>query len=129
MKQKEIDDFEKINAQLEGLHIEISSLSKKSQNDTLNKFKLKFVNQALKESNGILGSSYKPFSDFEEFDEDDLPTNSDVTLILGQYLSCMEKLRADNIESSQHWEGNRLVSSWTWKGTKTETASPQKIKK
>ncbi len=129
MKQNEINDFEKINAQLEGLHIEISALSKKSQNDTLNKFKLKFVNQTLKDANIILGNNYKPFNDFEEFNEDDMPTNSDVTLILSQYLSCMEKLRADNIISADHWEGHKLVVSWYWKNTKIETAAPLKIKK
>jgi hypothetical protein len=68
-------------------------------------------------------------NDFEKFNEDDMPTNSDVTLILSQYLSCMEKLRTDNIVSAGHWEGHKLVVSWFWKNTKIETSAPLKIKK
>lgn len=44
-----IDEFKKILNQLEGLHEEISTLSKKSYTDALNNFKLKLVNQVLKE--------------------------------------------------------------------------------
>ena len=65
MKREEVNTFEKLQAQLEGLHTEISSLSKKSQNDALNKFKLKFVNQILSEANLLLGEKYKPFNDFD----------------------------------------------------------------
>ena len=68
MTKKEIDTFEKLQSQLEGLHTEISALSKKSQNDVLNKFKLKFVNQVLENANKLLGFKYKPFNDFDLFD-------------------------------------------------------------
>lgn len=107
MTQAEVDTFEKLQAQLEGLHTEISALSKKSQNDALNKFKLKFVNQILSNANQLLGKKYKPFQDFDLFDENDLPTNSDAAMMLTQYLNCLEKLRADNIKEEdifpQHW--------------------------
>lgn len=126
MTEKEINDFEKNQAQLESLHTEISNLAKKSSNDALNKFKLKFVNQTITESNNILGKKHRPFNDFEQFDESDIPTNSDVTLILGQYLNCMEKLRADNIMTA--WGGE-----WVWrmngKESAIKTGAPQKIKK
>jgi hypothetical protein len=106
------------------LHSEISALTKKSQNDALNKFKLKFVNQALEEANVILGKEYKPFANYDKFDENDLPTNSDVTMILGQYLNCMEKLRADNIYQK--------LGSWYWRVNGKEsylrTSTPNKLK-
>ena len=54
MNKEEVDTFEKVQAQIDGLHTEISALSKKSQNDALNKFKLKFVNQILVEDNVLL---------------------------------------------------------------------------
>ena len=112
MNVTEISNFEKIQTQLQGLHSEIGSLTKKSPNDSLNLFKLKFVNQTLNESNKVLGNNYKPFDDFEIFDENDLPTNSDVTMILSQYLNCFEKLRADNIESKEKYSeySDRLIS-------------------
>lgn len=126
MTEEQIHNFEKVQAQLDGLHIEISVLSKKSQNDALNKFKLKFVNQTLKEANLILTDKYKPFEDFEKFDDEDLPTNSDVNLILGQYLNCMEKLRTDNIERTG-------INKWVWtsnnKATQIITSQPLKLKK
>lgn len=96
MTQQEVDTFEKIQAQLKGLHTEISVLSKKSQNDALNKFKLKFINQILSEANKLLGTKHKPFNDFDLFDEESMPTNSDAALMITQYINCFEKLCADN---------------------------------
>ncbi|WP_371334137.1 hypothetical protein [Klebsiella quasipneumoniae] len=63
----------------------------------MNKFKLKFVNKLLSQSNDYLGEMYKPFDDFDSFDEDDIPQNSDVVFILSQYLQCFEKQRSDNV--------------------------------
>lgn len=124
MKKQEVDNFEKLQAQLEGLHNEISALSKKSQNDALNKFKLKFVNKILADSNTLLGKKYKPFSDFDTFDENDIPTNSDAAMMLTQYLSCFEKLRADNVKQD--------FGSWYWiidgKQSDIKTVMPKKIK-
>lgn len=125
MTIEKINDFEKIHIQLESLHNEISALSKKSQNDALNKFKLRFVNQAICASNKILGDNYRPFPDFEQFNEDDIPSNSDATMMLGQYLNCMEKLRADNIKYSNN-------GKWFWiadngKETEIRTAPPKKL--
>lgn len=126
MTENEINDFEKIQAQLESLHNEINTLTKKSSNDALNKFKLKFVNQTISEANKILGQKNKPYKDFNIFEENDLPTNSDVTMMLGQYLNCMEKLRADNIIIAS------FTNDWYWKindkQSSIKTAPPKKIK-
>ena len=131
MTEDEVNDFEKIQTQLDSLHSEISILSKKSQNDALNKFKMKFVNQAIAKANTMLGEKYKPFPDFIQFEDDDLPTNSDVTMILGQYLNCLEKLRADNISREQEYDGNRYFYEWYWrvdgKKSKIKTKAPEKI--
>lgn len=131
MKENEIDKFEKTQNQLDGLHEEISALSKKSYTDALNPFKLKLVNQVLQSANGILGSVYKPFKDFESFNEEELPTNSDVTLVLSQYLNCMESLRVKKIFSKIEWTSSGSVAKiyWYWKGTEKETYPPKNIKK
>lgn len=97
MNRANVDTFEKISGQLLSIYEEISLLSKKSPNDAVNKFKLKFVNKLLSQSNDYLGEMYKPFDDFDSFDEDDIPQNSDVVFILSQYLQCFEKQRSDNI--------------------------------
>lgn len=123
MNRNQINSFEKLNAQLEGLHEEISALSKKAPNDAVNKFKLKFINQILVDVNAILSKQYQPFQDFDRFEEEDLPSNSDVTLVLLQYLKCMEKLRADNIKLAH--------GDWYWlaggEETNIRTAPPRKV--
>lgn len=97
MNRSDVDRFEKLAGQVLGLYEEMSILSKKSPNDAVNKFKLKFINRQLSKSNELLDERYRPFDDFEIFSEDDVPQNSDVVFILSQYLQCMEKLRGDNV--------------------------------
>ena len=107
MTELEVNKFEKIQSQIEGLYKEIGILSKKSPNDAVNKFKLKFINQLLVEANNILTGNYKPLEGFETFEEDDVPSNSDVTFIFEQYLNCLEKLRGDNVTRTS-------INSWHW---------------
>ncbi len=124
MKKSDVELFNKIYAQLEGLHTEISLLSKKSPTDAVNIFKLKLTNSVLEAANKFLVEKNKPFDHFIVFSEDDLPNNSDVAMVLSQYIGCMEKLRESNIR--------RYGSSWYWEidGQRSEivTFPPNKIK-
>ena len=97
MNREELDHFEKLVGQMQSTYDEMSVLSRKSPKDAVNKFKLQFVNRLLRKSNEFLGRPYHPFDDFTEFDEDDMPLNSDVVFMISQYLQCFEKLRADNV--------------------------------
>lgn len=133
MTIEEIDKFEKVQGQLESLLNEIAVLAKKSPNDGVNKFKLNFINNVLGEANGVLGDDYKPLDSFSQFNEDDLPSNSDVTFILSQYLSCFEKLRSDNIEQRKIRYDSHTRIGWVWNveddnDVVIETAAPNKIK-
>lgn len=123
MEEDEIFKFEKIQGQIEGIYKEIGLLSKKSPNDAVNKFKLKFINQMLEEANSLLSGDYKPLEGFDTFDEDELPTNSDVTMIFEQYLNCLEKLRSDNIVLD--------FSTWYWlidgEQSEIKTFAPKKL--
>ena len=125
MSEDQVNEFEKVQGQTSSLHQEIGALTKKSQNDAINKFKLKFVNKTIAEANQILGNKYKPYSDFDQFSDEELPTTSDVTMILGQYLNCFEKLRTDNIIQKSSW--------WYWRPENGEpsirTSPPQKLEK
>lgn len=124
MKLADVEKLEKIMGQIEGLHREISALAKKSPNDGLNEFKLKFVNSALAQANDFLGNNYKPLDGFEQFDTDELPTNSDVTFILASYLEEVERMRADNIKIFSGWWSYILSDS----DETIRTAPPKKIK-
>ncbi len=103
MKTREdIEQLEKTIGQLAAIHREMSLLSKKSPNDAVNKFKLGRINQALKVANGVLGSRYTPVEGFQKFEEDDVPSNSDVVFVLAQYLEEVKRYRADNIVWHDH---------------------------
>jgi hypothetical protein len=91
---KKLDDelYNKVYIQLKALHNEISLLSRKSPTEPLNIFKLKLINSVLEAANKLLGEKNKPFEQFIVFNEDDLPNNSDVAMVLSQYLGCMKEL-------------------------------------
>jgi hypothetical protein len=55
------------------------------------------VNKVLHDADEFLTGRYKPFDDFSQFTEDAMPTNSDVTLILTQYMEQIERFRSDNV--------------------------------
>ncbi len=99
MDVQQVEIFLKLQPQLKSAYEEISLLSKKNPTDSLNKFKLKFINSILTRANNILGEKYKPFpNEFELFSEDEIPNNGDAVFILSHYLTSLEKLRCDNIK-------------------------------
>lgn len=107
MTKDQINEFEKILAQLCGFYVDINVLVKKSPKDEVDTFKLKLINKVLAKANEIISDS-KPFDDFTEFDIDgDMPNNGDVAMILGQYISCMDVIKKDNV----HPYNGR----WYWK--------------
>ncbi|STQ89715.1 hypothetical protein [Iodobacter fluviatilis] len=133
MNRSNVDIFEKLSGQLLSIYEEISLLSKKSPNDAVNKFKLKFVNDLMLKSNDYLSLKYKPFDGFDKFDEDDIPQNSDVVFILSQYLQCFEKLRADNVVIRNgawfwHVEGDEKDNLDKDGMVLIRTAKPKKLK-
>ena len=106
MTKEDVIQFEKTKSQMSDLYKEIGVLSKKNPNDAVNKFKLKFINQSLIEANELLESKNKPYADFDVFKEDEIPTTSDVVMILGLYLSALSRLKSANIEvreSQSEW--------------------------
>ena len=123
MKRQDVENLEKVTGQLEGFHREISLLAKKSPTDALNGFKLKMLNSALAAANIILDAGYKPIDGFTEFDPDDVPSNSDVTVVLAMYLEELERYRADKI--------SRHTSFWYFvieDGDKIRAASPKRLR-
>ena len=95
--REDVETLEKIRGQLQAVHREISILSKKSPNDGLNVFKLRVINAILLEANRLLGEPYKPVAGFEAFDEDDLPSTSDVAFVVAQYLQETGRFRSDHV--------------------------------
>lgn len=117
MNRKQVETFLQLQPQIKSAYDELSILSKKKPTDSLNSFKLKFINNMLSRANELLGNKYKPFpEEFTLFDEDDMPNNSDIVFILSHYLTSLERLRCDNIAYSNydwHWVINGKVSDQT----------------
>lgn len=106
MNREEIETFEKIFTQLISFHQETAILVKKDPDGPMNKFKLQLINKVIAKANELVGDS-KPFIDFDGFDvEEDMPFNSDVAMILGQYINCMELIRKDNVHI--------FLGRWYW---------------
>lgn len=104
--ESEVNEFLKTLMQLKDMKSEFLELSKKKPTDAVNKFKLKLVNVLIEKANALIDASNKPFDDFNRFDEDDLPNNSDVVLILSQYVSCMGKYGRDQVvltSGTRYW--------------------------
>ena len=123
MDSKQVEIFLKLQPQLKSAYDEITLLSKKKPTESLNTFKLKFINSILLRANEILRDDYIPFpEEFSLFEESDMPNNSDVVFILSHYLTSLEKLRCDNINYSNN------DYSWYWvvdgEASKQETDPP-----
>lgn len=127
MTKEQIEVFEKTFAQLCSLYDDITILVKKNPNDVMNTFKLRNINKVISSANEIVGDT-KPFEDFDGFDiEGDMPTNSDVAMLLGQYINCMELIKKNNTHHD--------FGKWFWdiEGNKNSseirTSAPTMLKK
>lgn len=121
MTEEQVEVFLKLQPQLKSAYEEIRLLSGKKPTDSLNTFKLKFINSILERANEILGDKYRPFpGEFDVFSEADMPNNGDVVFMLSHYLTSLEKLRCDNISYSS--------GDWYWivdgKRSKKQTDRP-----
>lgn len=111
--EKKFEVYEKLRIQLPSMYEEMQLLSKKTPNGPINKFKLNLINQILSQANEILDEANKPFDNFTIFDEDDLPSNSDVVMVLAQYIQCLNKYRIANSSKDGYdfyWVINGKVS-------------------
>ncbi len=96
MKSKsEIEEFERVESQMKVFRREITGSARKRPNDGVNKFKLGYINNAMAGANAILGER-RPLQGFEQFNADDVPTNSDVSFVLAQYTEAIYRLRVEN---------------------------------
>ena len=83
-----VQQYEALMPLLQAMFNEFKELSKKKPDAVLNKRKVELVNRLLKDVLTILEDELnKPYLDL--LDEDDLPQNSDVLLMLGQFVAAM----------------------------------------
>ena len=124
MKKVDVELYITTFNQMKTLYDEILSLSQKKPNDPINKFKLNLINQVLSNSNVLLNDEFKPFPDFDLFNESEMPSNSDVTVMLSQYLDSMERFRSKNITQEYNRDWIWIVEDADVDDEKIETYGP-----
>lgn len=90
-EEKYNDIFPRFNA----IRETFKSLTAKKPNDPINLFKLNQLNKIIQESNDLL-EGLIPDKSFTGFDQDSMPTNSDVVLILDLYAAAFLKFYNKN---------------------------------
>ena len=89
ISQDSVTQYELLFPLLTGIYKEMQELSKKKPDTALNTFKVKSINRILEPTKELLKEeNMYPFLDI--LDVDDIPTNSDVILILSQYIKSMD---------------------------------------
>lgn len=84
-----VDKFDMLSPMLNSALEEVREFSKKKQDGVLNPLKVKIINRLLNDIKGILVNEAS-VDYLEVLDEDTLPQNSDVVLVLGQYKAAMK---------------------------------------
>lgn len=112
----EVNQFLMLRELVTGLYDEMKDFAKKSANETLNEFKIRSLNRVLIPLKEVLKD--QPTALFlDVLDESSLPTNSDVVIILSQYLTAMQKY-----EDRYHQKDpSRHVIRWNTKEDPIET--------
>lgn len=85
---------------LKAMNLEFKELSKKKPEAVLSKSKVKIINRLLDSCRKVLDSE-QSLNYLDLMDEDDVPQNSDVVLMLSQYVAAMQQF-----ESTYYgWDG------------------------
>ena len=125
MKIEEVEKFIKASCRLDNLYDDFKELSKKYGDKVVSKYSIKNVNDVIGECNDLLKSMQNLHEDIKNIDEDELPTNIDILIMLNQIRAKIEGIRVLNIRhASGRWE-------WLVDGGKKVlyTHPPKSIKK
>lgn len=107
--EEQVKVYETISPLLKAAFDEVKEFSKKKQEELLNVKKVKMINRLLEKAKEVLKN--EPSYDYlDMLDESELPSNSDVVLIMSQYISAMNSFRHDHYRNSA-WDID-LGGSW-----------------
>ncbi|MBE9487920.1 MAG: hypothetical protein IMY73_01940 [Bacteroidetes bacterium] len=91
-KENITEKYEMLYSLVRSVYYEVKELSKKKPDDALNKFKVETLNKILKPVKELMKDEI--YFDFLQLLEvDSLPTNSDATIIIGQYFEMFEQFK------------------------------------
>ena len=103
--EEQVTTYKRLVPMLAAAHREMSELSKKKQDGIVNALKIRNLNRLLTELSKLLERD--PSREFVELlDEDTLPQNSDVVLLLSQWLEALNQYKAKH--------GGMDSYNWRW---------------
>ena len=101
------DSYDVVMPLLKAMYEELKAFSKKKPDGAVGKNKILIINRILEECRSVLKSEASlKFLDL--LDEADFPQNSDVTLILSQYVVAMEQFK------DTYYVYDEFLGGWTW---------------
>lgn len=90
--KEKAEKHEMLSPMLDAIYNEVKELSKKKQDDVLNKLKVKMINRILEQIKELVAE--EPTAQFIDLlDDEALPSNSDAVLILAQFQAAMEQFK------------------------------------
>lgn len=105
----QVNQFELVEPMLDSLYREMKELSKKSPDGTLNSLKVKMINRVLADVKAALGNELST-GYLDLLEDEKLPSNSDVVLILSRYNAAAGRFMAaykrgifDDVSNSRTW--------------------------
>lgn len=105
--EEQASAYDRLVPMLEAAHREMSELSKKKQDGVVNALKIKMLNRLLTELSKVLeGDASHAFVDM--LDEDTLPQNSDVVLVLSQWRAALNQYQ------EKHFGYDRETGEHRW---------------
>lgn len=115
--QQEGEQYDLLLPLLKATYLEMQELSKKKPESPLNAYKVKAVNRILEPIKDLLKNE-PTYNFLDTLDNEDLPTNSDVVLILSQYQKSMELFRSKYYSHTEN----------KWRVQKSEQGTAKKRK-
>ena len=111
--KKNIQEYNLLKDMLHAQKSEFDLLSKKKADGQLNSMKIKMVNRVLKPLKELFKN--EEFHEFlDTLNDDELPTNSDVVLIISQYETAITKFKGIYYRIDAHYKRGRSSSNARW---------------
>ena len=105
---KMVEQYQLLSPLLSTIAVEMKELSKKKADTPINTYKLKVINRVLEPIRKMM-SNESSIQYLDLLVDDDLPSNSDVVLIISQYIAALTMFR-EKYYSYDNYEGE-----YTWK--------------
>ncbi len=110
--EKNIEDYKLLKDMLHSQKKEFDLLSKKKADEQLNSMKIKMANRVLEPLKELFEHE-ESYKFLDTLNEDEMPTNSDVVLIISQYETAIKEFR-NRYYLRDEYQSSRYSSTTRW---------------